>query len=63
MKKDTYAEKIKKIAAPKDGKKPITVKSKEKTVLLYPENLNGNGTSDRTTSAIKKVLAPQQDKL
>lgn len=61
--KETYAEKIKKVAAPKVGKKPIITKVKENTVLLYPENPDGNGTSDRTKSAIKKVLVPQKDNL
>lgn len=31
--------------------------------LYSSSDLTGNGTSARTTSAIKKVLAPQQDKL
>lgn len=27
---------------------------------MYPENANGNGTSERTKSTIKKVLAPHK---
>lgn len=62
-KSSTYAEKLKEPVNPKVGKKVIPPKSKENVVLLYPKDDNGNGTSARTTSAIKKVLAPQQDNL
>lgn len=62
-KSNTYAEKLKKPVNPKVGKKVIPPKGKENLVILYPANDNGNGTSARTTSAIKKVLAPQQENL
>lgn len=63
--KESYATKVKQatVLAPKIGVEKVTPQYKKKTVILYPENPEGNGTSERTLSAIKAVLAPQKEKI
>lgn len=57
----SYADKLKK-TIPKVGKKVIPPKQNN-VVFLYPDSSSENGTSERTKSAIKKVLLPQTEKI